>query len=92
MLTVEVTFFGWFKNVVSSGRHALQVPPGTTLKHFRSMLTADLIQKDLSTTDLNRLEALLQLSAFANDSQILSETDTLTHNCQIAILPPVCGG
>ena len=80
-ITVTMKLFGAFRrygNLVT-----FTVPAGASVGMVQGALS-----KALPAADA----ALIQDSAIANDKAVLPVESVFTESCQLAILPPVCGG
>ena len=88
MIQVKVRLFGTFRRFSDGSQIVLQLPDPSSLLELRSAF-----EKALCLIDPHFQEnQLIQESAFATETAVLSETSRIEHDCSVSILPPVCGG
>jgi molybdopterin converting factor small subunit len=90
MVEVQIRLFGAFRKY-SACELTLEVPQGTPVRKLRRRVADVLRARCPEFAD----EALLDLSAFAEEDRILRDTDLVGRGpgtVSVAILPPVCGG
>lgn len=80
-ITLTVNLFGVFRGHENGKPLTLKLPQGATLSEARSAIKAMLNN-----------HPLMDDSALADETQILSEDAVFERDTQLAILPPVCGG
>lgn len=87
MRVISVKLFGAFRNVVPDGKIQIEVHETSTIKELRGLLERALvgIRSDFDAR-------LISDSAFANEREILSDSEPVVLHKEIAVLPPVCGG
>ena len=85
---IDIQLFGAFRNFGNGRELRLEVARGSALSDVRAALARKLIEFD---PQFNNTQ-LIEDSAFANESEVLSAEFTADHSCRLAILPPVCGG
>lgn len=78
-ITIHMKFFGAFRKF-GDGLD-FSVPAGSTIAAVKTAL-----QKKLNG------EGLVLDSALANNNSILRDSDVLSEDAELSILPPVCGG
>jgi len=89
---VRVRFFGAFRKYFEGKAELdLALPAGLTAGAARSQIGA-LLSVHNSAFPLPSDRELLAQSALADESRILSDSDTLDRVQELSILPPVCGG
>ena len=84
---IRVLLFGAFRQYAADGAINVVFPEGGSVADLRESLASEL--KRLSP---EFSEDLLYSSAIGNNDEILSEDFQLWKECELAILPPVCGG
>jgi molybdopterin converting factor small subunit len=84
MNEIAVRLFGAFRDQADGAEIRVTLPREATVETLREAFGQAL------TSDNAR--SLLRASAFATDDSILSESDPVPTDRDIAILPPVCGG
>jgi molybdopterin converting factor small subunit len=92
MLKIQLKFFGQFKQYLEKEICEIELISSMRLDEFKPYLENSLRQSCLVRCESNQLKALLELSVFADETRILGENERITKDCQIAVLPPVCGG
>lgn len=86
MITIEITLLGALKQL--DDMVTLHVESGTSVGSIKQSIKQHLESRHAHSPVLN----LIEDSALANESEILSHDDLLTTDQKLAILPPVCGG
>ncbi len=86
-MKVDIQLYGAFRQCDATGHIQLEVSDACTVEALRQALA-----KHLSQHCPGFHSGLLQHSAFADATQILSDTQQLPSHAQLAILPPVSGG
>jgi molybdopterin converting factor small subunit len=85
---VRLRLFGAFREV-GAAELTLEVPSGTTVASLRAHVKEALARM----LPARRHDQLVDLSALASDSAILTESHLLgDRDVCLSILPPVCGG
>ena len=79
MINIHLKFFGAFREYGES--IDFTIPMGSNLKTIKKIITEKVPNSEL-----------IKSSVIANDDEILTETDILDKDCNLSILPPVCGG
>ncbi len=92
-ISIKVKFFASLKDFCCEGHLELQTPKGVSAK----LLMAEIEKKVLSDTqmgfaDQSRFKKILLESVLASEESILSGDDIFQGSCEVALLPPVCGG
>ena len=87
MIKVKVRLFGRFRSFYSDPFLEIQVPSGSDLSKVKTSLASSL-REFASEFDSQLLEDV----AFANEDVILGRDVRFSRDCEIAVLPPVCGG
>ncbi len=80
-ITLTISLFGAFRGYENGGPLTLALPQGATLVQARSA-----IKEALGG------HPLVDNSALADETRILSEAAIFERDTELAILPPVCGG
>lgn len=88
MIRVKVRLFGSFRRFANGSDVSLELAGPLKINELRRELAAKLKAIDAGFHE----EALLDASAFANETTVLTNDAEVTADCTIAILPPVCGG
>ncbi|MBI2601808.1 MAG: MoaD/ThiS family protein [Deltaproteobacteria bacterium] len=87
MIKVKLRLFGRFRSFYSDPFLEIQVPSGSDLTTVKTFLASSL-RKIASEFD----SQLLEDAAFADEDTILERDARFSRDCEIAVLPPVCGG
>lgn len=87
-LSVELTLYGAFRAHVGGAPLRLTLPAGATLADARRELGAALRARAPGFVD----DALIAVSAFADERRLLRDDTPLADGAAIAVLPPICGG
>lgn len=87
-VTLSISLFGAFRPFSDGADIIVEVPHGATLSQVRQALTETLKHKNPGFNQ----EALITISALADEKEVLREHATFTRDAALAILPPVCGG
>ncbi len=87
-LSVEFTLYGAFRAHTGHAPLRLTLPAGATLADARRELPAALRAVAPGFAD----DALLAVSAFADERQLLRDDTPLSDGAAIAVLPPISGG
>jgi len=87
--TIEITIrlFGAFRKFHNAPL-TLFLPAGCSVTDIKTALGHALTSLNPAFAD----QELLDKSVLADDRAVLAPGATLQQNCQLAILPPVCGG
>lgn len=80
-IQVHMKFFGAFRQYGDDC--SLTVPAGSNTETVKMVLA-----KEMDNID----PKLIKAAALANQNTILTTTDELDADCELSILPPVCGG
>lgn len=80
-INITMRLFGAFRK--HGETVTFTMPRGCTAESVKARLAEVLNQSDAG---------LIGESALANDNEIISGDTVLLRDCQLAILPPVCGG
>lgn len=86
-IKVTIRLFGAFRKFHESPV-VVSVPIGCDAADVKSALGNALASLNLVFAD----QELLDKSALADDRTVLAHSATFHQDCQLAILPPVCGG
>jgi sulfur-carrier protein len=86
-MTITLNLYGAFRDHAADGRVELALADGACVADLRAALEA---HARAHWTGFN--PALLRVSAFASDSEVLRDADPLPADGRVAILPPVSGG
>lgn len=86
--TVKLQFFGIFRQYINQEYIVLNLNGASSVKEFKQLVFNHLQQNYQGFSD----QQLVQISAIANNKEILPEAAVLTNSCCLSILPPVCGG
>ena len=86
-MRVEVSLFGAFREYEPSARVTLELAEGTRVADVRSALSA---YGQAHWPGFN--DGLLQRSAFASDTTILRDHESVPAGARMVVLPPVGGG
>ncbi len=90
MIQVEVRHYGVFRKYLKDGTSStkLFLDKPRNLLEFKSYFTNYLKSEISGFSD----ETLVSESAIADEVSILPDDHMIDSNCQLSILPPVCGG
>jgi molybdopterin converting factor small subunit len=88
-LTIEL--FGAFRQYTKERNLEIHLPCGASLSDLRKELEHALLQLSPASAP-SAIQSLIEASAFADESSIMSETLRFDRDMTIAVLPPVCGG
>lgn len=77
-----ITFFGALKSAAGGKPIELDVYDESTIADIRSELYVL----------LGESSSLLSASAFGSQTRVLNDSERLGDICELAVLPPVCGG
>lgn len=92
-ILIKVKAFASLKDFWINGNLELRVPRGADAKLILAEVEKQLILKSLFDTEKKlRMSSILSESVLANEVCILKSDDKLYENCDLAVLPPVCGG
>lgn len=80
-IEIRIRYFGAFRKYGTE--MILSLEKGCSITKLKEAICTELKEGEHS---------LVFDSVLANDSDILDETDVLEADCQLSILPPVCGG
>ncbi len=86
VIEIELRLFGAFRDYQSE--LCLRVPKGTTVAQLKTIVGGILNARHADF----RHQALLADSAIGSPRQVLADSTPLTETCELAVLPPVCGG
>ena len=86
-IQITVRLFGAFRKYYGSPI-VLSVPANCSVPDIKSAIGKKLVLLNTAFAD----QELLDKSALADDRAVLAADATLQQDCQLAILPPVCGG
>lgn len=87
MVTVKVRLFGRFRNFHREPFLTLQIPRDAPLDALKDSLAVAL-QTSSPDFDARSLDDV----AFADEDAILAPDIRFSNDCELAVLPPVCGG
>lgn len=82
-IRVRVRLFGALRDFHAKDELSLELVPGESVCRLRERLSGQL--------EPEAREVLLD-SAFASETEILSEGHTFVRDSAVAVIPPVCGG
>ena len=89
VIDIKLYLFGAFRKYESKGTPiSFQVHESMSVKMFKKRLADRLRELFPDFTD----EQLIEDSAIADETRVLSQDHFLTGSCNLLILPPVCGG
>lgn len=91
MTKLQIQFFGVFHNYLDQKAIEIEVPEDCKVKDLRSILVEHCLPV-LKPHHQEKFKQAIQLSAFADSSQILHDHTQIPSGSTIAVLPPVCGG
>lgn len=88
-MRVEIRLFGKFRKY-ESGKNSLVLdcPENMNVHEIKDQMKRYFREKNPQFLD----DSLIEESAIANESRILSVDEKIQESCTLAILPPVCGG
>jgi sulfur-carrier protein len=86
-MTLTLNLFGAFREFERSGRIELELPDTATVADLRQAFDAH-----ARAHWSGYQPALLKVSAFASESTVLRDNETLPAGGELAVLPPVSGG
>lgn len=81
MIAINMKLFGAFRKY--GDKIIFTVPSGASVRDVKERLARELKGAD---------PALINDSAIANDNEVIGADFVFTKDCDLAILPPVCGG
>jgi len=81
----QIRLFGGFRQFRPESMLALELDDASTVADLRKHIAR------VFDDDANAL-SLLKASAFATDTRVLDEDETVPADADLALLPPVCGG
>ena len=87
-MMVTLKLFGRFRSFLNGPELSLEVEPGLSVLSLKKKIESELQRLCPEAAD----QALVFDSVLASKKEILSDETFLTESCQLAILPPVCGG
>ena len=82
---IRIKLFGGFRQLRSESTLVVDLESASTVADLRSRIAR--VFRD----DENAL-GLLKASAFATDSRVLDDAESVPGDAELALLPPVCGG
>lgn len=85
-IEVEIKLFGAFRKYGSLPIR-FEFSEAKTSAEVKAVL-GEYLQKTFPEFD----KELVQTSVLANDKMVLSHSNLIEQSCQLAVLPPVCGG
>jgi|GEM_PF-1948390 len=85
---VSVRLFGAFRNVLQDNTLMFLIQEPVTYEQFKELLYLKIKEKIPTFADLS----LIHDSALANGQELLRPGSVISKSCEIAVLPPVCGG
>lgn len=85
-IQLSIKMFGAFRKYCSGVLH-IDIAEGATASDVKSTISRALV---LNHPEFDK--DLINKSALANNHRILKEDDRILDSCDLAILPPVCGG
>jgi len=91
-VNIKIKFFGGFEPYLRRTLCEIQIPASLKIKDLRVQICDLLAGADIQVLDSEKFRELVRLSAFADETQILSDEAEVSQNTQLAVLPPVCGG
>jgi len=80
-IKIQMNFFGAFRQYGESCD--LIVPVGSDVQAIKNIFAQN--RQDID-------ERLIQSAALANQNTILTASQGINQDCELSILPPVCGG
>lgn len=84
----KIKFFGVLRKFGDDrGYYITTLLPGMTAEKLKTQLKSELTQKFPNFDG-----ALIDESALASESEVLSKFSVISNDSDIALLPPVCGG
>ncbi len=93
LILVKVKAFASLKDFWRNGDLKIQVPKGADAKFIlvevEKQLTRD---SSFNASEKLRLTSILSESVLANNQSVLESSDKILESCDLAVLPPVCGG
>lgn len=87
-MKVKVRLFGAFRKYGDGAELELELPQDATLTELRKAFNDTLKSIDPSFSNA----ALIEDSAFADETSVLTDSARLIEGGTLAVLPPVCGG
>lgn len=87
MLNITVKLFGGFRKYGNGEEISFSVPENIKVSELKKYL-----ENEISKTNLAVDKNLIEASVFGNEDEILTAEKTITKDCTLAVLPPVCGG
>ncbi|NJM09501.1 MAG: hypothetical protein HC883_00950 [Bdellovibrionaceae bacterium] len=88
MKEIEIRLFGAFRKYVPAGRIKLQIDRQYTALELKGKIQEALQAQIPDYTE----QSLVFESALATEDEVLSEEAIVNEKCNLALLPPVCGG
>ena len=93
LLLIKVKAFASLKDFWTDDILELEVPTGADAKFILGALEKQLLQDSaFEGSQKMRLTSILSESVLASDQCILEADQTISESCDLAVLPPVCGG
>ena len=87
-IEIKVRLFGAFRRYSSASEISLKIASGSSVAEVKTLLAQHLKQLDSGFSE----QTLMENSVLADETRILSGTETIQRSARLAILPPVCGG
>lgn len=88
MKVIEIKLFGAFRRYVPTGKITLQIDRQHTARQLKAKIH-DVLQSEIPAYNE---QSLVFESALATEVEILPEEALVDEKCNLALLPPVCGG
>jgi molybdopterin converting factor small subunit len=92
-ILVKVKAFASLKDFWIDGDLEIHLPKGADAKFILTEVEKKLVlNSSFDPAEKLRLASILSESVLASESRILKIDDKLYDSCDLAVLPPVCGG
>lgn len=82
-MVIEIELYGTLKKL---GNFSLEFVEPVLIREIKQKVKERLLNLDSTKSEL------VNSSAFSDQKRILKDDDLISDSCQIALLPPVCGG
>lgn len=86
-MNLTISLFGPFKNYFENDSICIEVESGDIQAVKRALYKSANRMKIAP-----KIQALISVSVFADDSKILHDDDEISGTSRLSLLPPVCGG
>ena len=88
-LEIQICLYGPLREYMENNvAIVLSVPAGIVINELRPLLIKEIA---LNNPDFSE-QSIVDVSAFANENELLNDNYVLQESCQLSIFPPVCGG